>query len=346
MGSGIGGLLLLIGVMVQLHKANDPVYAGKSLSTHLEAFDHCKMGRFEHLDELTEPHVSYIYYNRQDYDLANQAVDQVGSQALPLLVQMLQTKDSRWGLWNSRLGRWIETVRIKHRWHWLSSRQYRGEYMRLRGLIALNRLGPKAAPAIPRLLEIIKDPHCPLEVVLALKAINPDWAPEMLSLTNALRIPFNMNSSKYGCWPQLTSLLFLASFGTNAAAATPSLLACLGSNDEEIRAAAAVGLAKMGAPAGQVVPMVVKNLPQTNPPAMSGGMVNGGSIIATFFSPRSWPNRQPILRNLRALEAYGGQAQQALPILTNLQEHPSMIIQDVARDTASKIRAGAGSAAP
>jgi hypothetical protein len=114
------------------------------------------------------------------------------------------------------------------------------------------------------------------------------------------------------------------------------------STNELVQASAAITLAKVGAPADKVVPIIVANLPQTNPPSL---LFPPGPPSAALISKMSSQRHQrfetdrSVLMNILALSEYAGRARMALPILSNLQTHPLSNIQILASETAAKIKA-------
>jgi hypothetical protein len=130
------------------------------------------------------------------------------------------------------------------------------------------------------------------------------------------------------------ALLVLGSFGTNAADAVPLVLKYQASTEEDVHSSAAIALVRIGAPAEKVVPLILSQIPQTNPPPALVGPFPGRGWIGWFGAL----NITPMMRDLWALGQYGREAQMALPILTNLQSCPVGNIQETAREAAKKIR--------
>jgi hypothetical protein len=320
--------LLLLAGFLYVTRESDPVYDGQRLSEHLKAFERCGQ-IIASMDNLTEPEISFYYPDQRAADRARLAVDKVGVKALPMLARMLKEK-------NSRIGSWIQAMAEQHRWlrRLVPHRRYDPGSRRMAAVVAYHFLGPKAASAIPRIIPLLRDPECAQDAAFALRPIRPEREKDLLSLTNVLNIPVPPGRSWGLNLERSTAILILASFGTRAGGAIPTLMECLRSTNEWDQGAAAVALVKLGAPAEKVVPLILRNLPQTNPPPAAFGPPRGPGP----FRPSVHDSLIHILRDLWALGEYGGRARMALPILTNLQSYPVANIQEAARATAKRIR--------
>ncbi|MSU35353.1 MAG: hypothetical protein EXS36_09595 [Pedosphaera sp.] len=134
-----------------------------------------------------------------------------------------------------------------------------------RALAAFHTLGQRAAPAADSIIPLLNRPDTAVKAIAALVLIRPERKDQILSLTNVTRI---RRSSRAGHTPdQLLSvaLLALGSFGPKASGAIPFLIDSLSSTNENVKAAAAVALVRIGAPAEKVVPRIVASLPTVYP---------------------------------------------------------------------------------
>jgi len=324
-------LLLVAGTALYLSHDNDPVFQGKRLSKHLEAFgaNGISYGRVSDDGFVSVPGVTPHCSDQH----AGEALEKVGTNALPMLVQMLKSQDTR-------LQRWIwETVDgqplLKKV---IPIKPTNAKFARrLQGLAALHKLGPRAAPAIPRIIPLLEDPDYALPAIAALISIHPERESDILSLTNVLRI---QATSISGAPPELNyyaAFLGLSSFGPKARAATPILLSSMGSTNARVRGSAAMALARVGAPADQVVPLILADISKTNPPAWRPTIPPTAASIA---QERQWmEDHQRINMEIWALAEYGAKAQQALPILSNLLSDPSRNVQGAAEEVIRKIKA-------
>jgi HEAT repeat protein len=204
---------------------------------------------------------------------------------------------------------------------------------------AFLELGPRASPATPKVIRMLRDPDRASVAVAALLAIQPQREEDILSLTNVLRIT---RSSASGSTPEIAhpdGIIALASFGPRAVRARPVLEDCLRSQHPRVRAAAAIALARIGAPADDVVPHVLNELPSVDTPA---GPANFGAITPGAIARRQQlvETQQVAIIDLTALGEFGPAARAALPMLTNLKAHPDHAIANAAAEAMAKIKVG------
>ncbi|MCI0536507.1 MAG: hypothetical protein L0Z50_14900 [Verrucomicrobiales bacterium] len=332
-------VLLLGAALFYATRVRDPVYEGKRLSKYLAAFGGgigfggvtMEIGE---PDEFTEPG---LVQSRCSDAHAYQAISSVGTNALPMLVRMLKSNDSR-------MRRWI--------WEKAEGNTFIRKHIRIKpptdgfarqigALAAFRELGPRAAPAIPKIIPLLDDPDLAHVTMVALRHIRPARERDILSLTNVLRI---RTKSLTGAPPSLLhagAILTLATFGPKAAGATPLLLEYLNSTNGEVQAACAIALLKIGAPPEKVVPLVLEHLPTTNPPPMNPMNFRAAPQLMN----QTFTDHRNLAMNLWALGEYGRHARSALPILSNLQSYPVRNIQEAAREAMGKISADTNSGA-
>jgi hypothetical protein len=132
-----------------------------------------------YLSEPIEPGAGFAYSDQT----ARDAVSAVGTNALPMLIGMLESRDSQIGLWleeNTRnrpfLKRLIRTDRTKT---WVKQ---------MRATAAFHELGPRALPAVPAIIRLLEDPQCAMCAMISLLYIHPQKERDILSLTNVFRI--------------------------------------------------------------------------------------------------------------------------------------------------------------
>src|SRR5262249_2129424 len=136
------------------------------------------------------------------------------------------------------------------------------------GAAALQQLGPRAAPAIPRLIGMLDHPERADAALVALLAVRPTAERDILGLTNCFGI---QKGGTYRSDPASLhglSLLALSTFGPKASNAVPFLVAASSSTNVWVRGCSAAALARIGAPPDQVVPLVIRSL-TTNTPAFA-----------------------------------------------------------------------------
>jgi len=318
----------LIGVaLVYTTRENDPVCAGKRLSEHLQALRRYGLshgGGIENGQLLLEPRITPQPSDQQILE----AISTVGTNALPMLVRMLRSKDSRIGLWIRSL---LENYRFVGKWIRLKPPD--AWRRRMGAVIAFYRLGPQVAPAIPEIIPLLQDPELVLTALFALMYIHPEREQDVLSLTNVLRLTSLPSNSGPASLLHSTAILALGTFETKASGAVPVLLDCLSSTNERVRATAAVALARIGAPPNKAVPGILANLSAacadlpSVPPRMMGSR--------PMLGMRS--NTSEMMMNIWALGEYGPHASNALPVLTNLARSISGNAQQAAKDAAAKI---------
>jgi|SRR5579872_6903583 len=108
---------------------------------------------------------------------AEEAVRQIGTNALPWLVGMLREKDSPLKLQLIRAVRQQSFIQF----HFVSANS-----RRFHALIALQILGPEAKPAIPALTDLLNRPETAEQAASALAAIGPEAGPPLaMALTNS-----------------------------------------------------------------------------------------------------------------------------------------------------------------
>lgn len=318
-------VLLLVGLLLFATREEDPLYQGKPLSGYLQ--NHRGDGLVIFSGNSLEP--------RLDLELADskaiEAISNVGPQALPMLVRMLNGGDSKIESWlRPALQRFPLLQRIIHL---KAQDQWRN---RVGSAMAFRQLGQRAAPAVPSIIPLLKDPNSALVAIIVLMhIINPERERDILSLTNVFSLQPSMISGGHLYHLQAGALLAIGHFGPKASAAEPFLIGCLCSTNGPIQAAAAVALARIGSVSKQVIPVMTRNLPQTNPPSLPPPSLWNLSMkaeIARFEADSS------VRLTIWALAQYGERARMALPVLSNLQHYPRADVQDDAKEAASKIR--------
>lgn len=329
----LAALLSSTGAVFWATHETDPLYEGKRLSEHLKAVvDHGILLGSISGDSLTVvlPGVRVSWTDEK----AREAVQKVGTKALPMLVRMLGATDGRFV-------RWLWEIR--------ESRQFlksaipmkppvSGYLNNVRALAAFKELGPLAAPAIPKILPMLGDPERAQVALAAMLSIRPEHESDILCLTNVLGIHETTGSGATPAMQHSSAILALSSFGPKARAAAPILSDCLRSTNGRVRASAAIALARTCAPARAIVPLIIADLPQTNPLPYNPIFPPTAASMAQARKRRedceNW--RMDIL----ALSEFGPSARAALPILSNLQSYPLINLQDTAREAAAIIRAG------
>src|SRR3989442_729851 len=124
-------IVLVVGVLVAVlvpSSAREPVYQERPLRTWLEEFDQS--------------------YTTTNYAAAQEAIRNMGTNALPFLIRVLRSKDPPY------YAQWIRLkARLLH-----SKVEYAASWHR-RAATACGELGSLGAPAFPAMTEAMNDPH-------------------------------------------------------------------------------------------------------------------------------------------------------------------------------------------
>lgn len=307
------GVLLLLLFAARFVRSLDPVYAGRHLSDYLATTRGISVNYgFDPGSGTSLPFQPGVRFGSSE---ARPAVMAVGTNALPMLVRMLgaKNKPSRWEGWLRPwslkfplLGRFIRRTPLN------------AQEEQLQALVAFHMLGPLAAAAIPRILPLLEDRETALAASLALRYIRPERSSDILSLTNVLQIA---GLDLLGQPPDrlhATALLVLSTFGTQALEALPALTNAIKSPSEQVQAAAALALARIGAPPEIAVPLIARTLVQAPAPPFPTNTANLSAYLVALRRPSG---DTTLLMKVRALADYGRHASNALPALSRLP-HP------------------------
>lgn len=233
--------------------------------------------------------------------------------------------------------------------------------------IALARIGEKAAPAVPLLIEILrsKSDRKRKAAAIALAGIGPAAEGGTAALSRAL------DDKDIGL--RFAALNALGRIGTRARAAIPSLQAIIGRNSGaarepfSIRARGVIALCAIdpaqGRKAGQKIMAECPPLDFYNRACLSNAMdvesfesdwwirssvLNLRKLRDDYsdspehpegFNHVILPNADPLERTLEFLTRFGPRAARAAPILRDLLEHPDPFIRRRAKEALTRIRA-------
>lgn len=202
----------------------EPVWQGKELSQWLTE---CKS---DNPRDLTES--------------AQKAIRAMGTNALPFLLNMVATTDSRAKM---KLRAWAGKGSIIRKWttpsHYIS---------RISAAAGFEALGKEAAPAAPELIKMLNDEQTEYPAVLALGAIGQPAVPLLVqTLTNR------------SAWTRMGAVQAL-NFMHGAEDAIPDLLRCLDDPEPAVRGGAVIALGDMRKQPDRVVPKLMERLADTN----------------------------------------------------------------------------------
>ena len=190
---------------------------------------------------------------------AVKALKDAGSNAVPSLVHLLQTRESPLYKQLSKVKRLPQRLRLA-----VQKRLSAAVEARMTGAKCLGLLGPEAASATPALVSALKDSNDQVgwEAAKALAHIGSAAVPE---LTRVLNDPDLAAQHK--------AVYALGEIGPAADAATPSLIATLAGGNEFIRSSSAYSLSRIGFPAVFALSNVIDH----------GDAVSRGEAIKVFI---------------------------------------------------------------
>ena len=194
-------------------RLREPVYEGKQLRAWLEDLS---------------------WEDKPSSMRAKTAVQRIGSNAVPVLLDELRLKDSRFFGAN-----WVN--------RYTPFQIMPADARRGRALLGFRALGAEGRSAIPELIDLLREERS--DVTRALVWIGPEAIPPLIrALTNQNDAVRNFAAYTLG------------SFATNVQAAAPSLIKCLDDQHPSVRFNATRSLALIGANPEIVVPALVRKL--------------------------------------------------------------------------------------
>ena len=211
----IVGVSLIDGTICPSH---EPEYDGQPLSYYLSSLTY-----------------SQVRLERS----ARDAILDIGSNAVPYLIKILDARESRFKMWFNELADRQSFIRF--RFAPLVNRQ-------IQAAMACQELGPVAAPAIPSLARLVDSPQLGFLAVAALAEIGPQTFP---LLTNALNSP--CASTRFAAVGHLRLV-------RPRERAWPPLLAALHSSESHMRTLAAESLGALELPSTEVVAALTASL--------------------------------------------------------------------------------------
>jgi len=190
--------------LVYLTRPGEPVYEGKPVSYWVRGLASIQMT-----------------HNAA----SNEAFQHIGTNALPVLIKMLRTKDSKVKLWLRNL---YDKQSLVHHHFTLA------EEDRIPAVLGFSELGSRAKPAVPALIDLLADEEISEDAARALAAIGSEAVEPLVSAL------MNRNQKI-----RLGAIAALGGVGSNARQAVPALFRCLGDEQSTIRLAAAEALKKI-----------------------------------------------------------------------------------------------------
>jgi len=226
----IAGALLLaaLGICIVIVWPREPRSHGRSLSTWLAALDDGEGDLAIVWDEKTPPALT-----RQQLEAA-EAIRQMGTNALPALLRMLQTRESALVSIKQRLRWWLiqsgkARPMFQPDWHTASART---RHLAALGIAAL---GPDAKPPASLIVPLFRRPEYCKEAGLVLASLGQQGLqPLQSAITNKLAI-----------WQGCVAIWALGHFPTNGQAIVPDLLQGLASKRPGFRTTCAWALTRI-----------------------------------------------------------------------------------------------------
>jgi hypothetical protein len=274
-----------IGVVAFWPGPKEPEYNGKKLSEWLRAY------------ELPVNPVASFEQWRAKWRAADEAVQHIGTNALPWLVRWIAYEPPKWKERIEGLVSKVPASTIPSWYYWDDALTKDAEH-------AFEVLGTNAAAAVPQLIQIVKQPRRELKQELAMTALShvgKDGFPALLAAlkdkdphtkSTAAVCIYKMFGRGVDVSPAIPELLlldreieksnpaayphycFVPLFDDEPAFLIAALSNCLGHVDARVRVEAVIVLARLGDKARPVVPALTKAL---NDPAIA---VQEAAIVA------------------------------------------------------------------
>jgi len=241
---------------------------------------------------------------------AVQAVSNIGTNAIPKLLEMMRSRDSSIKRIFSDWSQNQALIGI----HFTSAAETRAKATR-----GFYVLGPAANSAVPTLAILLNDPNAFDFASAALAGIGPAGvAPLTQALTNGNREIRYQAANTLGQFGlvRLTSdatPAALAAISVEARLAAPALIGRLKDPDDLMRAKAAIALGLLGHEPEIVVPALIENLQDTN---------TSLRVLASAA---------------KSLCRFQGAAQSAVPLLLKALEHPDKRVREAATNALQQI---------
>jgi hypothetical protein len=210
------------------------------------------------------------YNNNTAYQDAMNAVSQVGTNAIPILLQMLRANDS---LLKTKVLTWAAQRRFLH-FHYTKP-----NLINVRATWGFHELGPRAASAVPELVKILEQnisPESEWQTANALGFIGPEAKAAVPLL---LRAAQSTNDSFRG-----SAFWALAGIHADADAVVPVLIRGLRDPNAVVRADAASGLGQFRSDARSAVPALVAILVDPNAASNSVPLSRGVKLSVRSFA--------------------------------------------------------------
>ncbi len=295
MGKRFGIILAVVlsvaflGVIIwQACCTHEPVYQGKPLSFWLEGCDPGNINH-AHLKGQSPP----------TWTQGNAAIREIGTNAIPTLLRMLEQPDSRFKL---------IITKLLQKQHFIKA-PLAPVNRNLNAYFGFVALGPSASNAVPRLIEIFDRDPAPVPQQ-AVPAILGGFGPAAAQAVPALlRAVTHTNAIVRG-----NAIYALRQIYAAPNLVVPALIKCLGDPDARVRALAARSLGECGQDAQSAVPALIqlwhREPPRPATPTSNWELsLDGGIVSSTWGAATSPFNAPDVVGSVRdALQAIDPEA--------------------------------------
>jgi hypothetical protein len=213
--------LAILGIALWPRSKGEPIYQGRPLSGWIEDY--------------------YSAQPKEKRDRAIEAVQHIGTNALPFLMAELCSRDTRTRTKLYELATKQHLVRVP---------LWPGYFRRQRATVGFKMLGPTAKPVVPELIKLLEDSNTSIsvryEAATVLGRIGPEAKAAVPVLLRLLTEPDQ--------YMRIHAASSLGDIGADAERVVPALVGNLAHSNRELRYVAAVSIRKFGARAESALP--------------------------------------------------------------------------------------------
>ncbi|HZV35956.1 MAG TPA: HEAT repeat domain-containing protein [Verrucomicrobiae bacterium] len=232
---GFALLLIAVGLSWYISRSREPTYQGKPLTYWLELLN-TDDGR------LVDPADNSA---RE----AEHAVQAIGTNAIPTLLEMLQKKDSplKSGL-----------IALSTKEHFLHINIFPDSYYHALAFDGFGALGTNGRQAVPALLKIFRSSDQRPGAAMCLRLIGPAAESAVAALVHSLAVDTNYADKLY-------IISALGDIHAHPEMAVPALTNCLADSNKMVRDFAIMALGNFGTNAAQAIPILETKLNDNDP---------------------------------------------------------------------------------
>jgi hypothetical protein len=220
-----------------LPREPEPLYKGKPLSFYLQAYLRSNDLR---------PFPSSSSIGVPTTQEADEALRQVGTNAIPTLLRMVRAQDSAWKLKLIAIAQRLTFIKIDH---------VDADALNYHGALCLMKLGRQAQSAVPALIDIINHSTSVHSQIWAMYALVAIWSPAKEDVPTLLRWATYAESHV-----RYQAIRMLGRLHVEADQVVPALTSALRDPDADVRDEAVEALRRFGSNARPAVSALVKVL--------------------------------------------------------------------------------------